>query len=73
MLNRPTKISPEVDCNEKLMLEPRIRGKVRDTARRPELIVDRENKFRCSISLIVDNINLSDRYLKPKFVVETKE
>ena len=56
MPNRLTKISPEVPCNEKLKLESKRRGRVSDTARRPELIVDKENKFRCSRSFIFSKL-----------------
>ena len=50
MPNRVKKIAPETPRNEKLILEPKRRGRVSDTARRLELIVDKENKLRCSRS-----------------------
>ena len=54
--NRLKKIVPETPRNEKLILEPKRRGRVSDTARRLELIVDKENKFRCSRSVIFSKI-----------------
>lgn len=56
MPNRLKKIAPETPRNEKLILEPKSRGRVSDTARRLELIVDKENKFRCLRSFIFSNI-----------------